>query len=53
MHLLQAKDPYETRYQYLSNKHEKVGLKHHDDLKVFTEYSNDMQNILKILRNTI
>ena len=39
---LYAKDPYETKYQYLINKREKVGLKHYDDHKAFIEYSNDM-----------
>ena len=28
---LYAKDPYEAKYQYLINKHEKVGLNHYDD----------------------
>ena len=42
---LYAKDPFEAKYQYLINKHEKVGLKHYDDLKDFIEYSIDMQNI--------
>ena len=39
---LYAKDPYETKYQYLINKREKVGLKVNDDPKAFIEYSNDM-----------
>ena len=42
---LYAKDPYETKYQYLINKREKVGLDHFDDPKAFIEYSNDMQNV--------
>ena len=46
MHLY-AKDPYEAKYQYLINKCEKVGLKHYDDPKAFTEYSNDMQDVYK------
>ena len=41
---LYAKDPYESKYQYLINKREKVGLDHFKDLKAFIEYSNDMQN---------
>ena len=45
---LYAKDPYEAKYQYLINKHEKVGLKQYDDPKAFIEYSNDMQDIYKI-----
>ena len=39
---LYAKDPYETKYQYLINKREKVGLKYYDDHKAFIEYSDDM-----------
>ena len=42
-----AKDPYETKYQYLINKREKVGLHHFNDPKAFMEYSNDMQNVYK------
>ena len=44
---LYAKDPYETKYQYLINKREKVGLDHFDDHKAFIEYSNDMQDVHK------
>ena len=42
-----AKDPYETKYQYLINKCEKVGLNHFDEHKAFIEYSNDMQDVYK------
>ena len=42
-----AKDPYETKYQYLINKREKVGLDHFKDPKAFIEYSNDMQDVYK------
>ena len=42
---LYAKDPYETKYQYLINKREKVGLDHFDDPKAFMEYSNDTQDV--------
>ena len=31
---LYAKDPYETKHQYLSNKREKVGLNHFNDPKL-------------------
>ena len=41
------KDPYETKYQYLIKKREKVGLNHYDDHKAFIEYSNDMQDVYK------
>ena len=44
---LYAKDPYETKYQYLINKSEKVGLNHFNDPKAFMEYSNDMQDVYK------
>ena len=44
---LYAKDPYETKYQYLINKREKVGLDHFDDPKAFMEYSNDIQDVYK------
>ena len=44
---LYAKDPYETKYQYLINKREKVGLDHINDPKDFIEYSNDMQDVYK------
>ena len=44
---LYAKDPYETKNQYLINKREKVGLDHFDDPKAFMEYSNDMQDVHK------
>ena len=42
-----SKDPYETKYQYLIKKREKVGLNHYDDHKDFIEYSNDMQDVYK------
>ena len=44
---LYAKDPYETKYQYLVNKREKVGLNHFNDPKAFMEFSNDMQDVYK------
>ena len=44
---LYAKDPYETKYQYLINKREKVGLDHFDDPKAFMGYPNDMQDVYK------
>ena len=40
-----AKDPYEAKYQYLTNIREKVGLKRFNDPKAFIEYSNDMQDV--------
>ena len=44
---LYGKDPYESKYQYLINKRESVGLKHFNDPKAFIEYSNDMHDIYK------
>ena len=42
---LEAKNPYEVNYQYLINKHGKVGLNYYDDPKAFIKYSNDMQDV--------
>ena len=44
---LYAKDPYETKYQYLINKREAVGINHFNDPKAFIEYSNDMHDVYK------
>ena len=44
---LYAKDPYESKYQYLINKREGVGINHFNDPKAFIEYSNDMQDVYK------
>ena len=44
---LYAKDPYEAKYQFLINRRESTGLKHFNDSKAFTEYSNDMQDVYK------
>ena len=48
---LYAKDPYEAKYQYLINKREKAGLDHSKDPEVFMEYSNDMQDVYKIIED--
>ena len=50
---LYAKHPYEAKYQYLINKHKKVGLDHFNDPKAFMEYANDNQVYTKILKVTI
>ena len=42
---LQARDPSEAKYQLLTNKRESIGLKYFKDLKVFIEYSIDMDDI--------
>ena len=44
---LYAKVPYKAKYQYLTNKREKVGLDHFKDPKAFMEYSNDMEDVYK------
>ena len=44
---LYEKDPYEAKYQYLINIHEKLGLDHFNDPKAFIEYSNDMLDVYK------
>ena len=44
---LYTKDPYEAKYQYLNYKRESVDINHFNDPKVFTEYSNDMQDVYK------
>ena len=46
-----AKDSYEDKYQYLTNKREIVGLKHFNDRKAFIEYSNDMHDVYKNIDN--
>ena len=44
---LYAKDPYESKYQYLNNKRERVGINHFNDPKDFIEYSNDIHDVYK------
>ena len=44
---LYAKDPYESKYQYLINKREGVGINHFNNPKAFIEYSNDMRDVYK------
>ena len=34
-------DPYESKYKFLINKHEEVGLKHCKDLEAFLKFTND------------
>ena len=46
---LYAKDPYGAKYQLLINTRERKELKHFDDTKSFIEYSNDMQDVYKII----
>ena len=42
-----AKDPYETKYQFLVNKRKSIGLKRFKYPKAFNEYSNGMQDVYK------
>ena len=42
-----AKDPYETKYQYLINKRESAGINYFNDPKAFIEYSNNMHHVYK------
>ena len=44
---LYAKDPYESKYQYLINKREGAGINHFNDHKAFIEHSNDMRKVYK------
>ena len=44
---LYAKDPYESKYQYLINKREGVGINHFNDLKAFIKYLNDIHDVYK------
>ena len=44
---LYVKDPYEAKYQFLTNKWESTVLKHFNDSKAFIEYSNDVDKIYK------
>ena len=48
-----SKDPYEAKYQFLIYKRESTGLKHFNDPIAFMEYSNDTQDVYKILMNTM
>ena len=46
---LYAKDPYQAKYQFLISKQKSTGSKHLNDSKAFVEYSNDMDDIYKII----
>ena len=43
--VIYAKNPQETKYQFLIKKRKNVGTKHLNHSKAFSEYSNDMQNV--------
>ena len=42
---MNAKGPYEAKYQLLINRCENVSLKHSNDLRALIGYSNDMNDI--------
>ena len=44
---LYAKDPYETKYQFLIDKQARTGLKDFNDFEAFIKCSNDMGDIDK------
>ena len=44
---LYTKDPYKSKYQYLINQREGVGINHFNDPKAFIEYSNDIHDVYK------
>ena len=44
---LYAKDPYETKYQFLIKERESTGLNYFNDPKAFIEYLNDMQDVYR------
>ena len=43
-------DPYEAKSQLQISKHENAGLKHCSDFKAFIEYSNDIDDICKNIK---
>ena len=42
-----GKNPYEAKYQLLTNKRESADLKYFNESKAFIEYSNDMDDVYK------
>ena len=47
---LYVKDPYEKIYPFSIKKTESTGLKHFNDSKTFIEYSNDMQDNYRTIK---
>ena len=47
---LYAKDSYEAKHQFLTNKHKGLWLNHFNDSKAFIEYSNDMGDIYESIK---
>ena len=50
---LYAKDPYETKYQYLINRRERVGINHFNDPKAFIDIQMICMMFTKTLMITI
>ena len=48
---LYAKDIHESKYEYLINKREQVGIKNLNDPHAFIEYSDDMNDVLDDINN--
>ena len=44
---LYAKDPCKSKYKYLINKRESVGINHFNEPTALIEYSNDMDDVYK------
>ena len=49
---LNARDPYDAKYQYLIKTSEKNGLEILQNSTAFNKYSNNMQDVYKILKST-
>ena len=47
---LYANDPYQAKYQFITNKKESTGLNHFNDPKAFIEYSIDINHIYKNIK---
>ena len=50
MHLY-AKDLSEKKYEYLIRNRENTGIKHSNDSKAFTEFSNNMNDVYENIDN--
>ena len=48
---LYAKDLSESKYEFLIKKRENAGIKHLNDSKAFTEYSNTMNDVYENINN--
>ena len=48
--IYRLKDWYESKYQFSVDKWESAGLKHLNDSKAFTEYSNDINDIYENIK---